>query len=297
MLAKLGFSQSLTSWILFIGVIVVVLFPIFKVVPTLTEETRNLQYYLPKIEHFLKNKYSEFNFELQERIGVDLNDQYFQDGVANLKKSVTSSLLSLPNILASVIEWIFLVPLYLFFILRDGGRFKRLILDICPNSLFERYYSLTYQFHKKISDYIFAKFVEGAVVGEMITALLIFFDVRFSWLLGLIAGLTNVIPYVGPFIGSIPGVILAFVEFGSTPTTGAVITLYLVANTIDIALVFPILVSKIVDLHPIVVVISVVIGSQYLGILGMIISIPLAAAFKLILGQAYREIYMNREGL
>jgi putative permease len=65
----------------------------------------------------------------------------------------------------------------------------------------------------------------------------------------------------------------------------------LIANIIDMGLVFPLLVSKIVDLHPIVVVASVILGSQYWGLVGMIVSIPLAAAVKLIFIELYREIY------
>ncbi|MBT6326833.1 MAG: AI-2E family transporter, partial [Bdellovibrionales bacterium] len=66
-----------------------------------------------------------------------------------------------------------------------------------------------------------------------------------------------------------------------------------IANIIDLALVFPILVSKIVDLHPVLVVISVIVGSQYLGMVGMIISIPAAVALKLIVTEFYREIYLD----
>ena len=70
--------------------------------------------------------------------------------------------------------------------------------------------------------------------------------------------------------------------------------LYIIANAIDIFFVFPILVSKIVDLHPVLVVISVILGSQYFGIVGMIVSIPMAAAIKLIIIEVYEETYQVR---
>ena len=64
-------------------------------------------------------------------------------------------------------------------------------------------------------------------------------------------------------------------------------------NVIDIAIIFPILVSKIVDLHPVVVVMSVILGSQYFGLVGMIVSIPIAAAIKLIGVELYEEFYLT----
>ena len=89
----------------------------------------------------------------------------------------------------------------------------------------------------------------------------------------------------------VPALAWGIAEFGMSPTFGAILILYLVANTIDLAIVFPILVSKIVDLHPLVVVASVILGSQYLGIVGMVISIPLAASMKLVLLEIYFELY------
>ena len=69
--------------------------------------------------------------------------------------------------------------------------------------------------------------------------------------------------------------------------------IYIVVNVIDIAIIFPILVSKIVDLHPVVVVMSVILGSQYFGLVGMIVSIPIAAAIKLIGVELYEEFYLT----
>ena len=118
-------------------------------------------------------------------------------------------------------------------------------------------------------------------------------EVRFALLFGIIAAVTNIIPYVGPVLGFVPSALFAFAEYGYGTTSGAIITLYLIANAIDMALVFPILVSKIVDLHPLTVVVSVILGSQWLGIVGMIVSIPVAAAFRLILDEVYKEIYQD----
>jgi putative permease len=122
---------------------------------------------------------------------------------------------------------------------------------------------------------------------------LLILDVRFALLFGLLAAFSNIIPYVGPVIGFVPTLLFSLAEYGSGTTLGGIITLFVVANAIDIALVFPILVSKIVDLHPLTVVVSVILGSQWLGIVGMIISIPSAAAVKLIIQEVYKEIYQR----
>ena len=75
---------------------------------------------------------------------------------------------------------------------------------------------------------------------------------------------------------------------------GAILSLYAVANVVDIFFVFPFLVSKIVNLHPMIVAVSVIVGSHYMGITGMVISIPVVAAIKLIITEIYNEIYTER---
>jgi putative permease len=181
-----------------------------------------------------------------------------------------------------------------FFLLRDSRELRRNFLKITPNTFFERFYFLYYQFLKKLGDYIFAKFIEASIVLIIITSGLLILNIKFAFLLGLIAGITNIIPYVGPFIGAIPAVVFGIAEYGWGASFGGIVILYLVANTIDLSLVFPLLVSKIVDLHPVLVVLSVILGSQFMGIIGMVISIPMAAALKLISIEIHNEIYNCR---
>lgn len=294
LLVKFGLPRTLAILTILTGIIGVSAWPIAKVVPVISEEARNLQYYVPKVEEYIRNRYIVTKVEIKERTGYDLNDIYLYDFLDSANKYVTTSLLTLPKFLASMLEWVFLVPLFTFFILKDGVVFRDMLLNICPNSLFERFYSLTHEFGKKIGGYIFAKFIEASIVFVLITAGLWFLDVRFSVILGLLAGVTNIIPYVGPLIGAVPGIIYALAEYGAGGTFAAIVILYTIANAIDIALVFPILVSRIVDLHPLIVVVSVILGSQSMGVIGMVISIPLAAALKLIILEIYQSIYTKR---
>lgn len=290
---KLGINRTGAIWFVFSSMIFFSTYPFVKVVPTVTAEVENIQYYLPKIERYVTTKYREFRYEVKERTSFEIGDKYFFQALDWVRARSTSILLNVPKLLASLLEWIFFIPLIVFFLLKDGKTFKRGILKLTPNSIFERFYFLSHQFNKKLGDYIFAKFVEASIVGVTITSGLLILNVRFALLFGLLSAVTNIIPYVGPILGFIPALLFALAEYGSGTTLGAIIILYLVANAIDIAIVFPILVSKVVDLHPLTVVVSVILGSQWLGMLGMIISIPFAAALKLIAQEVYKEIYQE----
>lgn len=291
---KFGISRNISIFIIFSLMLFLTIFPIVKAVPTLTDEAKNLQYYIPKVETFVRSEYTRLTVILNEKTGIEIGDEYIQKGIRVVRDTSTAVILNTPKTLASVVEWLFLVPLFIFFILKDGIKFRSLVLRLAPNSIFERFYYLSHQFNKQLGDYIFAKFIEATIVGVIITVGLIAMDIRFAFMLGLLAAVTNIIPYLGPVLGVVPAIIIGLAEYGVGPTFGGLMLLYLIANAIDIVFVFPILISKIVNLHPIVVVVSVILGSQLLGVLGMVISIPLATALKLIFLEIYNEIYPNR---
>lgn len=270
---------------------VVALIPLFYLLPSLRSEIERVQYYLPKLEGLIQSKFFEIKLLVQNKFAITIEDIYFQDTMAKIKSFSAKLLWNLPSFLANTLEWAFLVPLFLFFLMKDSTSFTRLLLKITPNSIFERFYHILHELNTKIGDYIFAKFVEASIVGGIITIGLLILGVRFWVLLGILAGITNVVPYIGPILGAIPALIIVYFDNGLGSSFGGVLMLYLIANIIDIAIVFPVMISKIVDLHPIVVVISVILGSQFFGFVGMIVSIPIAAAVKLIALEFYKKIY------
>jgi putative permease len=269
--------------------------PLVKIIPILSNESQNYQNLIPKIEHYIVEQFQNIREFVKIKTGHEINDSYVYKAMIELQSWSTYFVVRIPNYLANLMEWIFLVPFFTFFIIRDSESFKSMLLSFTPNMIFERFYYVIHVFNRQLGNYFFAKFVEATIVGSIITAGLLLMDVKYAVILGFIAGLTNIVPYVGPFIGIIPALVLGLLEYGMTsPTMGAIITLYAVANVVDIFFVFPFLVSKIVNLHPMIVAVSVIVGSHYLGITGMVISIPVVAAIKLIITEIYNEIYTER---
>jgi putative permease len=288
---KINKTASVSILLIFVGFFTI--FPIVKVAPLIQREIGKLDQYIPKVESFIEKDYKKYNQLLFDKTGVRLDDRYVKDSFEFIKQQLKNGLLQLPKFLASLFEWIILVPFFLFFFLRDHQQLRNLFLSFTPNVLFERFYFLTHEFNRKLGDYIFAKFVEASLIGIIITVGLSIMGVNFWLIWGILAAITNIIPYVGPFLGMLPAVVVSLVEYGVGPTFWGVVILFAVANIIDLAIVFPILVSKIVDLHPLLVVVSVIIGSQLFGIVGMVVSIPLAAAAKLLIIEIYKEIYLT----
>jgi len=292
LLMKLGLNKMVALGVVFFIIGLSVIYPIVRYAPLIVNEVKNYQSILPKVETVITERYVKIQTDLDDKYNIYLKTQYLSTGLKHLRKSSTELVEELPNILATTMEWFFLIPLFIIFFVKDGKHFSQLILRLCPNFMFERTYGILHQFQKKLGGYIFAKLVEAIIVGGIIFIGLLFFNYPFAFLLSVIAAITNTIPYLGPILGVIPAILLGLAQFGMGPEVVMIAGIYGVANFIDLAIVFPVLVSKIVDLHPLVVVVSVIVGSQYLGVLGMVISVPIAAAVKLIL-QNILDIFYN----
>jgi predicted PurR-regulated permease PerM len=154
--------------------------------------------------------------------------------------------------------------------------------------------------HQKISvivgSFIRAKLIESLVVG--ICALvgffvigLVFRPMNYMVLLAILVGLFNIIPYLGPAIGAIPVLLVAIVQYvllpqfpeyaaGFDPSWApvlAVSSVLVFAQLVDNVYLIPVLLGRSVNVHPLIVLLSVILGAKMLGITGMIISIPLAS--------------------
>lgn len=176
-----------------------------------------------------------------------------------------------------------LVPLFSFFFLRDGNRILRTIIRLAPNRYFEMVHDLSYLISRQMAHFIRGRILEAAIVGLIVGLGLSLTDIRYVPLLGLFAGVTNLIPYIGPLIGMVPGILIALVDLGMGGQFWWIVLVYVVISQIivDNFILIPILISRFSDLHPLWVIIAILMGGKLYGILGMIIGVPVASIIKI----------------
>jgi putative permease len=269
-------------------------YPLFLATASLPHEISEFLRNTPRIEMLMKLKSVELRSFLFAnfgwRLGFDPVDVMFK----KLQNSGDIALIYLPRIMGSLLEWSLLTPLFLWFLLKDGPQLKTAFLRVIPNAWFERGYMLFHQFNGRFGDYITAKTIEALLLGFIVGVGLWLIDFPYATLLGVVAGVTNILPYVGPLLGWVLAVLVGALQPSGTVNMAGMNVVFLLANLIDMALVFPLLVSKIVNLHPLVVVSSVVMGSQVAGVGGMLVSVPVAAFLKLLLIEIHRSLYSEK---
>lgn len=222
------------------------------------------------------------NFDLTSRVEAQLTSwthDFFEKFPGYLKTFFTVMLLG---------------PFLAFFMVKDGRNAVRTVMGLAPNDLFETALSLQHQINFQIGLFVRARILESLIVGLVTTVGLVLISFPYPLLLGMFAGLTNLIPYLGPILGAVPAFLLAFVNGYSGIDVALLALVYIVAQLIDAGFLIPLLVAKIVDLHPVTVIVVIIAGAQLMGVLGMIISIPVAGTLKVTVSTIYRHMIDTR---
>lgn len=177
-----------------------------------------------------------------------------------------------------------LVPLFSFFFLRDGHRILRSCIALAPNRYFEMAHDLSYLVTRQLAQFIRGRIIEALIVGLVVAVGLSFTDIRYAPLLGLFAGVTNLIPYVGPLVGMVPGILIALVDLGMGGQFWWIVTVYfLIAQVlVDNFILIPVFISRVANLHPLWVFLAIIMGGKLYGVLGMIIGVPVASVIKIV---------------
>ncbi|WP_448213383.1 AI-2E family transporter [Colwellia sp. MEBiC06753] len=195
--------------------------------------------------------------------------------------AVEASLNSLFNLVALII-YLILVPIMIFFFLKDK---KELIAGISRYIPKERRMAsqVGKEMNQQILNYIRGKLVEILIIGTASTIAFIFLDLRYAVLLGVLVGLSVLVPYVGATVVTFPVLLVALFQFGVSPEFGYVMLAYGIIQALDGNLLVPILFSEAVNLHPVTIIIAVILFGGLWGFWGVFFAIPLATLVKAVL--------------
>ena len=117
-------------------------------------------------------------------------------------------------------------------------------------------------------------------MGVSTTIALALLKINFAFIIGMLAGLADIIPYFGPVIGIIPAVFFAILE---SPIKALwVIIIFTIIQQVENDIITPKVVGESVGIHPVTVMLSLIIGGRFFGILGMVLAIPVVAILKII---------------
>lgn len=273
-----GVPHRLAVSMVFVSFLALIALALVTLVPLLSRQLTQLAVLLPRMITGVQ----ELLLELPEHYPELVNREQVFELSARLRSEllvVGQNLLvfSLDSIgsLFSVGIYLFLVPLMVFFLLKDKDAILGWIKRLLP-----RQHGLAQQVwievDLKIGAYLRGKIYEVFIVGSISYLAFALLDLDFALLLAVLSGLSVLVPLVGVVVVAFPIALVALFQFGATGSLAAVCAAYVVIQTIDGNVLAPLLISEVVDLHPIAIVVSILFFGGIWGLWGIFFAIPLA---------------------
>jgi len=286
-----GVPRVLAIIVIFIAIIVALAGLVLLIVPLGASEVNQLQVQLPGLAAAAQDRLNSLQPIRVFGIDVDLKGvtqtvsshlrEYLLGQFGNaLTLGLTALTMALQLLLMFIVA--FLLALEAPAVRRDLRRFV-------PNDYRTDFDQIWRQVRKMLYAYVRGQLIVAALIGISSGVACFVLGLPDAVALGLIAGVTALIPYFGPFLGAIPAIL---VGLSLSPQTALVIALvYLLLSNVILNVVYPKIVGDAVKLPPILVIIALIAGFSWGGILGMFVAVPIAATLRILFDHIYPRLY------
>jgi predicted PurR-regulated permease PerM len=283
MLEARGMSRTLATVLIVLGLTAILVGGSVLLIPAIFEHLQTLQSgsttaqaaaAIADLELFARDKLSF----------LGLGDINLGARIAELRQAIGERAIGflLSDAVSLVINGV-TIPFMMFFFIKDGREMKKKMVSMVPNRYFEFTLDLLSKMDMQLGNYLRGQFLDAVIFGAMSIVALWILGVNYFVFLGVFAGLANLIPYVGAIAGVIPAALVAVLGTGNLNSAIPVIIAYVVLKMLDDFVVQPFAVASSVHMHPVLVLIAIIVGGELFGILGMLLAVPVAGFFKVVL--------------
>lgn len=283
-LSRLGIPRTLSVILVILGFTSLMMVAVFGLVPTIWQQVGNLINDIPsmytglqKVIAELPQRYPELdNFQIVESLVTNAKNQVIVMGETVVKGSL-ASLVSI----ATLAVYLILVPLLVFFLLKDKQEMIAMASGVLPRNR-KLATKVWYEMNDQISNYIRGKVMEILIVGGVSYVTFAILDLRYSVLLAVAVGLSVLIPYIGAAAVTVPVAMVGLFQWGLTPQFYWLLIAYGIIQALDGNVLVPVLFSEAVNLHPVAIIVAVLVFGGLWGFWGVFFAIPLATLVKAV---------------
>jgi len=223
--------------------------------------------------------------DIQERIAASL-----QDVVTALGRALQAGAMATFSAVTSTVGFVLgliVIPFWLFYVLFDQSKAMRGLVGVMPVRWRADFLNLV-----RIADNVMGAYLRGQLllclfIGVIVTIALSLLGVQFPAVLGLVAGVFEILPFIGPILGMIPAVIVAAIQ--DPLLVVWTLLVFLAIQQVENVFLVPRISGKAVELHPAIIMVVLVIGNQVAGLWGMLLAVPLTA----ILRDLFKYLYLR----
>lgn len=278
-----------TSRLWAIVIVYIVLFSIIiigssQLIPLLIRELENFAKEIPAITSKIQELFQNIQWQYQNSL-LPLSMRLALDSIlVTLENSVQEFVMSLMNGILSLLSHligIVISPILAFYLLHDWYKIKEELLNLLPAKYRRETIAVFKDIDKVLNGVIRGQLTVALLVGIFVSIGLYLLHVKYFLLIGILAGMLDVIPYFGAVIGATPAVTLALLE--SSLLAAKVAALFFVIHQLEGSIIHPHILGENVGLHPLAVIFFVFVGGELAGFTGMLLGVPFAAMGKVFI--------------
>ena len=180
-----------------------------------------------------------------------------------------------------------IVPFITYFILAEGDLGIKSLVENIPNKYFEMSLNIMDKVGKELVSYMRGLILECSIVGVLSMIGFIIIGVPYAIIIGMVTGIANLVPYLGPIAGASLALMASLTVTGNFQLFIPIALVSIVTRLIDDLVLQPLCFGKSLDMHPVAVVLTLIIGHQLMGVSGMVISIPIATILRVSATETY----------
>ncbi|WP_230460494.1 AI-2E family transporter [Sansalvadorimonas verongulae] len=289
-LERLGLRRTSAVCVVFLGVILVFVLTLLILVPGAVKQIRYAIELLPVLGHWLQTVFvpwlaqfvdiSPDMFNLKE-LSTQLSGEWQQ--ASNLLEHLTDAIGGSTKAMGAFLANLFLVPVVTFYLLRDWDRLTANVVHLIPRNLAPTVLTLA-----KECDEVLAAFLKGQLMVMLLLGItygvgLWIVGLQFALLVGLVAGLASIVPYMGFIVGIGVALVMAVFQFDSWLPIAGVVLVFTIGQALEGMVFTPLLVGDKIGLHPVAVIFAIMAGGQLFGFTGILLALPVAAVIMVLL--------------
>ncbi len=283
--SKKGIRRGLGAAIIYIALSAIIFLLIKAIIPLMFEQINDLVSTIPSTLKGIVNWISDLFNKVSNNSNVDLTSVKTEiiSKIENYGMNIASSL---PEVMVNTVKSFFsgigtfLIGAIIGFFLLISFDGTDKVMDFLPDKIHNNVTSLFSKIEDSLRRYVQGTLTLSTLVFVVSTIGFMISGLKSALLFGLFCGITNIIPYVGPYLGAAPALIVGFSQ--GTPIGIGVLITVVIVQTIEGNILNPIVMSKTMKLHPVTIIIGLLVFEHFWGILGMILATPIIATIKVI---------------
>jgi len=200
---------------------------------------------------------------------------------ANFFSGLVTGISGLIRGIVSLVIILFLVIIYSFYLMHEAPRIRAYIEENLPGLYRERILDIAHKIHLAIASFFRGRLVVCLIMAIICSTGLFIFGVRFALVLGTLAAVANLIPYM-LFAMTIPTCLFVYADYGEIWRVAGVLGVFIVTNVVGDVIIAPRILAKGVGLHPVIIILVLFIGGALFGLFGVLLAVPVASIVKIL---------------